>query len=239
MNIIYTTDYQSNKYAPGTLHETNENGLFEILGKVGGEAGNITYAIRFINTGTVRSVLVSNISKGAVKDPNARTVFGQGYIGFGPHQTKKGSKMTKEHTAWFCMLRRCYSGYDSNRVGEVEVCERWKSFQHFCDDIQSLGGYEEWKADKGYVLDKDKIGNSKLYSKETCVFIPRSENSSIGSSKTAARHCISPSGEIYPVRNTTAFSLEHNLNQQCISRVLAGTREHHKGWRLYKGPLAD
>lgn len=239
MNLIYTTDYQSNKYAPGSMHETNENGLFEILGKVGGEAGGITYAIRFVNTGTIRSVLVSNISKGTIKDPNARTVFGQGYIGFGPYKTKKGSKMTREHTLWFCMLRRCYSGYDTNEIGEVEVCERWKCFQNFCEDITQIPGYDKWLAGESYSLDKDKVGNSQLYSANTCVFISASENSSIGSAKTPVRHCISPSGVIHAVRNTSQFAEEQGLNQQCISRVLAGSRDHHKGWRLYRGPLVD
>lgn len=239
MNLVYSTDYQSNKYAPGTLHETSENGLFEILGKVGGEHGNITYAIRFVNTGTIRSVLVSNISKGAVRDPNAKTVFGVGYIGFGKHKTKVGSKMTREHTLWFCMLRRCYSGYDTNEIGQVEVHKDWLCFQTFCDDILELEGYQEWKNEQGYVLDKDMIGNSKLYSKESCVFIPASVNTSIGSTSTPVRHCISPKGEIFAVRNTSKFAEEHGLNQQCISRVLAGSREHHKGWRIYRGPLVD
>lgn len=239
MKLVYTTDYQSTKYAPGTLHETAENGLFEILGKVGGEHGNSTYAIRFVNTGTVRSVLVSNISKGHIKDPNARTVFGVGYVGFGPHKTKVGSKMTREHTLWFCMLRRCYSGYDINPIGRVHVCERWHSFQNFCEDIKSLPGYEMWASGKGWCLDKDKRGDSTLYSPETCEFLSNAENVSIGSANKNMRHCISPEGKVYAVHNTVTFAKEHQLNQQCISRVLAGTRDHHKGWRLYRGPLVD
>ena len=121
MKLVYTTDYQSTKYAPGTLHETAENGLFEILGKVGGEHGNITYAIRFVNTGTVRSSessgyirqimtddLFQKIFPSVRIDPSKRSLERWGTTRSGVmHAVATGSKMTGKGAG---SLSTIYSG---------------------------------------------------------------------------------------------------------------------------------
>lgn len=54
------------------------------------------------------------------------------------------------------------------------VCEEWKDFSIFYNDIKELEGYDYWKDNYGkrVMLDKDLKGNGKkLYSKETCCFL--------------------------------------------------------------------
>lgn len=47
----------------------------------------------------------------------------------------------------------------------------------FARDITSLEGYEEWRTNTGYCLDKDtRNPGSKVYNKSNCRFIPKSEN---------------------------------------------------------------
>src|SRR5690606_7744039 len=116
-------------------------------------------------------------------------------------------KSTKEYATWLHMLNRCYSEklHESNQsYKSVIVCNRWHCFQNFCDDIQLLIGYEEWKTGSGYELDKDilceKLSISpKIYSLETCMFISKRENISESTSRknlTGLTYIgTSPSGE--------------------------------------------
>lgn len=80
------------------------------------------------------------------------------------------------YKTWHNMLKRCYSvNYQKQRPTYVgtTVCNEWLLFSNF----------EKWCAGKfvtGYVLDKDFIaGDLKIYSPETCAFIPKELNNSI------------------------------------------------------------
>lgn len=83
---------------------------------------------------------------------------------------------------WYGMLRRCYDKEQQERSRgksyvDCIVCERWFDYSNFAKDITLLSGYEDWLNKTGYCLDKDTlIPNSKIYSKETCCFIPNTEN---------------------------------------------------------------
>lgn len=229
MKLVYTTQYQSNKYFVGAVFPTESYGVIEILGRVDFK----TYAIRFLNTGYIRTTETGNIAKGQIKDHIAPTVYGVGYLGIGPWVAKKQSKMTPQYNTWFSMLRRCYSGYEN---GGAVVCDRWHNFQVFCEDLPSIPGYEGW-VNKNYVLDKDTRGNSKLYSPDTCSFISHAENVSSGSANYSF-HLLSPHGFVHTdVRNMTEFATKHGLCGINLARVCRGEREHHKGWRVYKGNL--
>jgi hypothetical protein len=64
------------------------------------------------------------------------------------------------------MLERCYSGrYPSYK--DVEVCREWHDYQNFAK------WYHEQAFDRAgkYQLDKDLLGNSKIYSPETCCLL--------------------------------------------------------------------
>ena len=43
----------------------------------------------------------------------------------------------------------------------------------------------------------------------------------------------SPSGEVFYIEHLTNFAKEHGLQASNLSKVLYGTRKHHKGWKLY------
>jgi hypothetical protein len=95
-------------------------------------------------------------------------VYTKGKYTFG----KKG-KPTKEYSVWLSMLTRCYSKrfLESNTTyAGCEVCDEWLDFQNFAEWFNE--NYIE-----GYQLDKDLIvkGN-KLYSPETCCFVPQEIN---------------------------------------------------------------
>lgn len=93
----------------------------------------------------------------------------------------KGNRLyVLAYSCWKEMLRRCYSEEFLKRHNTYNICEvieEWHTFSNFVQFFNS-----EYK--EGYQLDKDIIvkGN-KIYSKDTCCFVPSEINSIIETSK--------------------------------------------------------
>ena len=84
--------------------------------------------------------------------------------------------------SWKLMLLRTYCAEYHKRqptYSDVKICDEWHSFSAF----------RLWWLDHqvdGWQLDKDLVGDGKLYSPDTCVFVPSWVNS-FASNCTAAR----------------------------------------------------
>lgn len=81
------------------------------------------------------------------------------------------------YSTWQSMLARCYNpkhdSYDKYGGAGVTVCEEWQDFQTFA----------RWHTEnhiEGWHMDKDLLGG-KLYSPETCVFLPHNIHMTITS----------------------------------------------------------
>ena len=116
--------------------------------------------------------------KGAVRNPNDISVFEIGYIGEGIYSSKINKLKTKCYNTWNSMLTRCYSNlYQENHptYKDCFVSEEWHNFQNFAK------WYDEniYQAkDQQMQLDKDILfKRNKIYSSETCVFVPKRINS--------------------------------------------------------------
>jgi|TARA_A100001391_G_scaffold204212_1_gene199064 hypothetical protein len=73
---------------------------------------------------------------------------------------------------WYSMLRRCYSSVYQAKQPTYKgcyVCEEWLTFSNFKQWMEN----QDWE---GKVLDKDILGNGKLYSPENCCFITQNLN---------------------------------------------------------------
>lgn len=104
-----------------------------------------------------------------------RTVRGVGYNSGGVYKRAEHGKPTKVYLLWISIFNRCYSDYQLERRPSYKGCtidERWHDFQDFakwCD--------EHKYSDMGYQLDKDiLVTGNKVYSPETCCFVPREIN---------------------------------------------------------------
>lgn len=82
-------------------------------------------------------------------------------------------KMYKFYSVWYDMLTRCYCPKYQERQPTykgVTVCEDW----------HKLSVFKKWFNEnyvEGYCLDKDlKVKGNKIYSAETCVFVPQPLN---------------------------------------------------------------
>jgi hypothetical protein len=87
-----------------------------------------------------------------------------------------GGVQTVEYQLWKNMIARCYSESWGERnptyVG-CTVSENFKNFQYFAEWCQSQIGF----GNKGWQLDKDiLIKGNKVYSEDTCVFVPKEIN---------------------------------------------------------------
>ena len=105
-----------------------------------------------------------------------KLVCGVGVYATGEYVSYVDDKISKEYNLWATMLKRCYSEkYHVNGPSYIgcSVSEGFKEFQVFAAWSSKQIGFGA----AGFQLDKDIIfkGN-KVYSEETCVFVPREIN---------------------------------------------------------------
>lgn len=111
---------------------------------------------------------MNNIKLGKVKNIFSKSVCGVGYIGKGKYCSNHKSK-----SYWMRMLHRCYDEKVHKERPTYKGClvdECWHNYQVFA----------KWFDDNytdGFVLDKDiLIKNNRIYSPETCCFVPQEIN---------------------------------------------------------------
>lgn len=81
----------------------------------------------------------------------------------------KGASKTKIYKIWHAMLQRCYDTKHLKRMPHYKgssVCDEWKTYSNFLK-------WAEPRYREGAHLDKDIKGSNKIYSPETCIFVPR------------------------------------------------------------------
>lgn len=139
------------------------------------------------------------------------SVSGIGYLGKGKFKSSINNKKTIYYTAWYNMIKRCYDKDVQEKhptyIG-CSVSEEWLNFQVFAEWFQQ--NYKE-----GFELDKDILfkGN-KIYSPETCCFVPQEINNLLLKSKTIR-------GE-YPIGVT-------KKGNKFRARIKKGSKELHIG----------
>ena len=132
--------------------------------------------IQFINTGFEVVVELGSIRKGEVKDSYSPSVYGVGVTGT-KYPVKINGVITKEYVLWRSMLTRCYSDTFKKKNPTYEGCEvsdKFKSYEYFYEWCNNQFGFNN----KDWQLDKDLlVKGNKVYSENTCVFIPSEINS--------------------------------------------------------------
>lgn len=153
----------------GEVWRTNEGYEVEIID--GGSKQHYC-TIQFENW--ISEAVYNHIKNGQIKFPYYKSVYGVGYYGDGKYKSRVNGKKTKVYVVWKHMLMRCYDVKFQQKyptyVGVI-VCEEWHNFQNFAEwfDKHYIEGYD---------LDKDLLSepNSKIYSPNTCLFVPHALN---------------------------------------------------------------
>lgn len=240
----------SKVYFNGSIWDSNNCGKFTIIGRIdkyyltnNGKKKYNFYLCQF-EDGTKIVAEANAIRNGKVKNPNTPSVCGVGYMGQGQWKTTINYKNTKEYTIWARMLERCYS----ERTQEFKfpyisyknciVNQRWHCFQKFCEDIQELENYQQWKHGSGWELDKDiKVKGNKIYSKDTCMFVLEKDNINEMIQRTTTDKLtgltyvgINTLGEEFEFTNQREFAKTYNLNPSNVNRCLKGEFKQTKGW---------
>ena len=113
------------------------------------------------------------VLKGRLKNPYHKAVCGVGFFGAGIYKSVFNKLVMKNYSTWSSMIKRCYDKKEQEKTPTykgVTVCEEWHNFQNFA----------KWFEDnyiKDFHLDKDiLIKGNKVYSPETCCFVPQEIN---------------------------------------------------------------
>lgn len=105
----------------------------------------------------------------------SKPFYGVGFNSGGKYKSKTNGKPTKSYQAWYNILERCYNPkfhlMHPTYIGCV-IADEWRDYQDFAEWFE---GHEY--SGLGYQLDKDLlIPNNKIYSSNTCRFVPRELN---------------------------------------------------------------
>lgn len=127
---------------------------------------------------TAKNAVYSAFKKGNISCPYEKRTFGVGYLGEGKYKTKENGKPTRVYSTWNDMLKRCYDEKYHKKHPTYIGCEASKWFHNF----QNFG---KWYDENYYEVDNEKmcldkdilIKHNKIYSPETCIFVPHTINS--------------------------------------------------------------
>ena len=167
------------------VYESNHYGKYKILKEIEPKVYESGLKIRmveviFLDTGTIVQTRLSTATGShAIKDNYYPKIHNVACIG--------DSHMVydKLYKAWNDMINRCYNpknkSYKNYGAVGIAVCKEWLCYENFIRDAVDLDGFYEYINFDNYQLDKDILqksipDNKKVYSKETCCFIPMKDN---------------------------------------------------------------
>lgn len=142
-------------------------------------------------------------------------------------------RITRSGGLWNAVKHRCLDGGAQQRAYPkyVGCTMEYSSFQDFSEWCQQQYGYRELDTKgKYWNLDKDiLIQGNKVYSKETCIFVPEYVNSAFRSRPTRGL----PRG-VYLNRDSSTFKMACIVSGEIISKNYRTISEAHRGWQEHK-----
>ena len=160
----------------GKVFKSKSSGDFKVLKY--NDSANVV--IQFLKTGYETLVQLTNVRNGYIKDPYLPSVYGVGILGT-KYPSKVSGVTTKEYVPWCSMLKRCYSDSYKKKnptYKDCEVSENFKSYEYFYEWCHKQVGFGNDGNGNPFHLDKDLlVKGNKVYSENTCVFIPSEINS--------------------------------------------------------------
>lgn len=164
----------------GKIYKSNIGKDLQIISRVKEEdTEHRYYLVQFLETNSTKIERLDVIKKGICKDNYEPSLCGIGKLGNIPEDDKKQPIYPILHKKWEAMINRCYNKndklYEYYGAKGIRVCKRWHTFSNFLEDAPALYGFQQLLEDHSYEIDKDMFG-SRIYSKETSLFIPKEFN---------------------------------------------------------------
>ena len=166
---------------------------------------------------------------------NRKPVFGIG-INDANHPTTVGGKRLRTYRTWTNMLQRCYHDHLQGRNVAYKGCTVEASWLRF-----SI--FEQWMLTQdfdGNHLDKDLLApGNKVYSADTCVFVPRSLNNLLEDSRSTRGSLplgVSYHKDVRKKRYAAKVSIQDaTLNLGTYYTAL----EAHQAWQAAKADIIE
>ena len=163
----------------GKTFQSNNHGCFKVVGYTSSTKVDVV----FLETGFKTTTHIALITRGEVKDCFKPTVQGFGIIGTENVRDNEGV-ILETYRKWESMIGRVYSKSVKTDVNNpyfsTSISEdfRWfKDFRSWCEKQIGFGN-------QGWHLDKDiLVKGNKVYSPETCCFVPVELNSLLVNSR--------------------------------------------------------
>lgn len=215
----------------GSIHETNNYGTLRVLKYT----SKWEVEVEFLKTGYTCTTTSAGIRGGKVKDKLKPSVSGVGYAGIGNYDLTTNGRGNNTYICWKAMLGRCYCESVIIKHPTYNGCsvdKSWHNFQTFAKWY-----HENYPRDGNkYQLDKDLlVPHNKVYSPDTCVFVPDWLNSFMGTCSAARGDWplgVSKSGNKFEAKGCDKFG----------DRVYLGTfycpMEAHLKWKECKLSVA-
>lgn len=165
---------------------------------------------------------------GRLACPYEPRLFGIGYMGEGKYKSvdENGIK-TKCYYTWSNMMKRCYDKIFQKEERptyiDCTVCKEWHNFQNFAKWYEE--NYYEIPNEK-MCLDKDiLIKGNKVYSPQTCVFVPNKIN---------VLFVVNESQRGNSLIGTTWHKRDKAYDVSCFDIYLGRTYSEYEGFLMYK-----
>lgn len=153
----------------GEVYQTNKAGRCTVVAYKNAHVVTVQF-----EDGTQVQTAMHAVRSGAVRNPNAAGVFGEGIRGTDLVESALDKRIER---IWRTMLSRCY---DENNKAKGNLptykgciaSENFKRFSFFKDWYKSQVG-----AESNFQIDKDLLaGDQKQYHEDTCLLVPREIN---------------------------------------------------------------
>lgn len=207
-----------------TIHKT----------KLGSEYRVISYnnyldaTVQFLATGNIVNVTVPRLLKGNFADWLQPKIFGVGFLGLGDYSP---TVHKDAYHSWWQMINRCYNENDKGFIAGYNLCsvdELWHNFQNFAPFY--LG--DRFRQDKWH-LDKDiLIPGNKIYSKDTCVFLPVTLNSLLAKQQKPTANNL-PQG-VYKIKDRVTNKYQARIMKDNKNFYLGTFNDLEEAYQVYK-----
>ena len=163
----------------GAVFKTNNYGDVEVTEYI--DSHNIT--VKFLNTGAIKNTTASALTTGILKDSEVHDTHKYGVMDM-PNELQKGKPKPREYSIWNGIRQRCYNENNRDNLMSykgIKMSDNFKLYSYFKEWCHKQIGFNE----DGWHLDKDiLVKGNKVYSEDTCCFVPPEINCTITNNKS-------------------------------------------------------
>ena len=189
--------------------------------------------VMFYDTMSISTMEYGNLKKGSFLDRYKPSLYGVGYLG----KSSRTEQNKMAYRAWNHILSRCYNPEVQKKQPYYYDCSvdpRWHCFAVFEEwFIQQEQRHfkEDYGVGRRWSIDKDiLVRGNKIYSPETCCFVPNEVNAAVTKPKRRTTHIDLPEGVGIIKPKTTGSKIGYT------ARAHSGTTDKERYLGYYNTP---